>query len=421
MLLKEKNILVGVTGSISIYKSLELIRLFIKAGANVRVIMSSSAKKFITPLSFETISRNRVLDDQSEEWFSDNNHIAIGKWADIFVLAPCSANTINRLSNGIADNLLTQTALAYPRVKILAPAANTNMIQNPITKASFNLLKLCNFKIVNSQVKELACKDVGDGALADVEDIFYITARELLKSEYWLNRKVVVSGGGTVEKIDEVRYLSNFSSGKMAASIAKALYLLGADVCLVSTRGFEDLAKEIHVIKVESSDEMREYLVDSLRVAKKGVLTQNTLMDDSRPELILKTPYLFMVAAVSDYVPTYPQDGKLKKEMLGDSWELSLKQNIDILKSIDKDGIISIGFKAEMDKEVAKENALKMLQKKSLDGVCLNIIDENNPFGSKDNSITLFTKSGEKSFSGNKLDISLDLLKNLEKEFYDRK
>lgn len=418
-MLKNKNILVGVTGSISIYKALELIRLYIKAGANVRVIMTASAKKFITPLTFETISQNIVLDEESENWSNDNNHIAIGKWADIFVLAPCSANTINKLSNGIADNLLTQTALAYPRVKLLAPAANTNMIQNPITKASLKMLKLCNYEIINTQSKELACKDVGDGALADPEEIFESTVRELLKSEYWINRKVVISGGGTVEKIDDVRYLSNFSSGKMAASLATALYYKGADVCLVSTRGYEGLSKNIHLIKVQSSNEMRDFLADSLKVAKKGVLTQNTLMDDSSPKLIQKKPYLFMAAAVSDYIPAFPQDGKMKKDMIGDTWELSLKQNIDILKSLNKEEVVSIGFKAEMDENVAKLNATNMLKKKNLDGVCLNIINENNPFGGNNNLINLITDSNDKNFSGDKLDISLNLLEELEKEFHE--
>ena len=149
MLLKDKKILVGVTGSIAIYKSLELIRLYIKAGAKVRVIMTDGAKKFISPITFEAISQSKVLDEANENWDKnqDYNHIDIGKWSDIFVIAPCSANTINKLSNGLADNLLLQTALAYPRVKLLAPAANTMMLKNPITQASLKMLNLCNFEI----------------------------------------------------------------------------------------------------------------------------------------------------------------------------------------------------------------------------------------------------------------------------------
>jgi phosphopantothenoylcysteine decarboxylase / phosphopantothenate---cysteine ligase len=419
MLLKNKKILVGVTGSIAIYKALELIRLYIKAGAIVRVIMTDGAKKFINPITFEAISQNKVLCEDSENWDKnqDYNHIDIGKWSDIFVIAPASANTINRLSNGLADNLLLQTALAYPRMKLIAPAANTNMLKNPITQASLKMLKLCNYEIISSVTKELVCKDVGDGAMAEPQDIFDATCKELLKVDYWINRKVVLSGGGTIEKIDDVRYLSNFSSGKMASSLARALYYKGADVCLVSTRGHENLPKDIHIIKVESSNEMYEYLVDSIRVAKKGVLTKPTLMDSSSPTLILKKPYLFMVAAISDYLPSFPQEGKLKKELIGTQWNLELKQNMDILKSLDKEGIISIGFKAEMDETTAQDNAISMLEKKNLDAVCLNILNENNNFGSDTNNIELILKDNSFAFNGDKLDVSLNILAKLKEEF----
>ena len=420
MLLKDKKILVGVTGSIAIYKALELIRLYIKAGATVKVIMTEGAKKFINPITFEAISQNKVLCQETETWdkSSDFNHIDIGKWSDIFVIAPASANTINSLSNGLGANLLLQTALAYPRMKLIAPAANTNMIKNPITQASLKMLKLCNYEIISTQTKELVCKDVGDGAMAEPIEIFHATCKELLKNEYWINRKVVLSGGGTLEKIDDVRYISNFSSGKMAASIALALYYKGADVCLVSTRGHENLPSGIHTISVQSSNEMYEYLVDSLRVAKKGVLTKPTLMDDSTPTLIQKKPYLFMVAAVSDYVPQFAQDGKLKKEMLGTSWEMKLKQNMDILNSLDKEDVISIGFKAEMDAITAQDSALKMIDKKNLDGVCLNILNDSSSFGSSDNSIELiFDSINSYKFSGNKLDISMEILEKLQDEF----
>lgn len=419
MLLKNKKILVGVTGSIAIYKTLELIRLYVKAGAQVRVIMTEGAKKFINPITFEAISQNKVLDESSENWdkTQDYNHIDIGKWSDIFVIAPASANTINALANGLGNNLLLQTALAYPRIKLISPAANTNMLKNPITQASLKMLKLCNYEIISSQTKELVCKDVGDGAMADPVDIFDATCKELLKDEYWINRRVVLSGGGTVEKIDDVRYLSNFSSGKMASSLAKALYYKGADVCLVSTRGYENLPKDIHLIKVQSSNEMYEYLVDSIRVAKKGVLTKPTLMDSSTPTLILKKPFLFMVAAVSDYVPAFPQDGKLKKELIGTSWSLELKQNMDILKSLDKEGIVSIGFKAEMDETTALNSANRMLENKNLDGVCLNILNEENSFGSENNNIELILKESSFEFKGSKLEVSLNILEKLQDEF----
>ena len=419
MLLKNKKILVAVTGSIAIYKTLELIRLYIKAGASVKVIMTDGAKKFINPITFEAISQNKVLTEETENWdkSQDYNHIDIGKWSDIFVIAPASANTINALANGLGNNLLLQAALAYPRMKLIAPAANTNMLKNPITQASLKMLKLCNYEIISSVTKELVCKDVGDGAMAEPQDIFDATCKELLKDEYWINRKVVISGGGTIEKIDDVRYISNFSSGKMASSLARALYYKGADVCLVSSRGYENLPNDIHIIKVESSSEMYEYLVDSIRVAKKGILTKPTLMDNSTPTLILKKPYLFMVAAVSDYVPAFPQDGKLKKEFIGDSWSLELKQNMDILKSLDKEGIISIGFKAEMDEVTALNSATSMIEKKNLDGVCLNIINEENNFGSENNKIELISRNNSYEIKGSKLEVSLNILDKLQEEF----
>lgn len=419
-LLENKNILVAVTGSIAVYKTLELIRLYKKAGANVKVIMTEASKKFVSPLTFETLSQNKVLDDTNEDWStqSDLNHIAIGKWADIFIIAPATANTINKLSNGIADNILLQTALAYPRVKLLCPAANTNMLQNPFTQASLKMLKLCNFKLINTVNKELACQDIGDGAMAEVEDIFDNTAKELLQTRYWRDRKVVLSGGGTIEKIDDVRYISNFSSGKMANSLARALYYKGADVCIVTTAAGDTLPTDVHKIAVQDSKEMQQYIVESIKIAKKGKMSKPTLMDNSQMELIQKKPYFFAVAAVSDYIPTFPQSGKLKKDDIGDSWDLSLKKNIDILESLNKDDIYTVGFKAELDKENAKTNAINMLNKKTLDAVCLNVLDENNNFGGDSNSIELITKSNTSiSIDGSKLAVSLQLLDNLGIQF----
>jgi len=408
MMLSGKNILIGVTGSISIYKTLDLIRLFIKANANVKVIMSESAKKFVTPLTFETISQQTILDEGNESWDKDsiNNHIDIGKWADLFIIAPISANTINKLSNGIADNLLTQTALAYIKTKVIAPAANTNMIQNPITVQSLQKLNALGYKIVSSQIKELACKDIGDGALAQPSEIFCLSVQELLKDDYWENREVVVSGGGTVEKIDDVRYISNFSSGKMAASLSLALFFKGAKVTLVASRGYENLPLDIKIIPVNSSLEMLDALDDSLKMATNKTKT-------------LQKPFLFMAAAVSDYLPALENEGKLKKDTIGKTWDLSLIQNKDILSTLDKTDIYTIGFKAEMDKYSANQSAQNMVKTKNLDAVCLNIIDENNPFGSDNNIIELIINNVQeiKELKGDKFDISLKLLDKLKNEF----
>lgn len=410
-LLDGKTILLGVTGSISIYKSLELIRLYVKSGAEVRVVMSESAKKFITPLTFETISMNKVLHAETESWDNDLNHIKIGTWADIFVIAPCSANTIGKLSNAIADNLLLQTALAYPDEKLLCPAANTNMMSNPIITHALKMLALSNYTIMQTQSKLLACNTEGDGALADVEEIYFQTAQMLLKEEFWTHRRVIVTGGGSVEKIDDVRYLSNFSSGKMGSSLALALFFKGADVNFISSRFPQRLPQAMHQIDVEGSSEMKEYLIDSIRVAKKGKMTKPTLMSDANPELIQKEPYLFMAAAVSDYIPSFPQHGKLKKSDIGENWSLELKQNDDLLSSINKEGIKTVGFKAEMDPETGLQSAKGMLNKKGLDAVCFNLLKDSSSFGTEKNAIEFITSDKQTSLvQEDKLSLSFKLL-----------
>lgn len=410
-LLKGKHVLVGVTGSIAAYKSLELVRLLIKAGADVKVVMSEAAKKFVTPLSFETLSRHKVLDEQSESWADDHNHIQTPQWADIFVIAPCTANTIAKLSNAIADNMLLQTALAYPDLKLLAPSANTNMLHNPITKAAMKMLQIADYDLIGTQTKELACQTTGDGAMAEPLEIFWHTARALLKEEFWENRRVIVTGGGTVEKIDDVRYISNFSSGKMASALATALFLRGADVNLIASRRESDLPGLIHTIDVESTSELLEYLNDSIRIAKKGKMSKPSLANDEALRLIQKKPYLFMAAAVSDYIPAFAQEGKIKKNTLGEKWELHLKENIDILKSINKEGIITIAFKAEMDSQNALKNASDLIDKKSVDAVCLNLLKNSKSFGTTDNQIDFITAKEVISLPrSDKLALALQLL-----------
>lgn len=416
MLLENKNILLGVTGSIASYKAIELVRLYVKAGANVKVIMTQGAKKFVNPLTFETISRNKVLDDTNEDWSTDthNNHIAIGKWADAFIIAPCTANTINKLNNGIADNILTQTALAYDKTKLIAPAANTAMLKSPITQASFKMLKLCNFKFIKTSSKELACQDIGDGAMADVDTIFHSTVREVHIDPYWADRMVVLNGGASVEKIDDVRYISNFSSGKMASSLALALYYKGADVCFIKFKNVAFTQKDlIHTIEIDNTSDALDFTQDAIRIAKKGKLSEATLMDDSTITHIQKKPYFFGVAAISDYIVKFPQKGKLKKEDIGENWNLELKQNIDLINSISDPQIYKIGFKAEFDKDNAKSNALHSLQKKNLDAVCLNILNENS-FGSDTNALEILHKDGSSILEKtDKLSLSMNLLNAL--------
>ena len=384
-----KNILLGITGSIAAYKSVELARLFIKAGANVRIIMSEEAKRFVTPLTFEAITGNNVLHVETESWAKDANHIHITKWADCFLIAPATANTINKLAHGFADNLLLQTALANTKPLLIAPAANTHMIEHPATQTALQILSQRGAKIIDPISKLLACKDEGNGALAEPETIFWHTARILLQDKAWHSKKVIITGGGTIEKIDDVRCLSNFSSGKMAEALAMALYIKGATVTLISSATPYHELLPITRIPFSSSLSLKEEL--------------SSRIDDS--------DYLFMAAAVNDYVLTQPHKGKLKKEDLGDQWNITLSKNIDILASIDKTKIKTIGFKAEMDATVAQNNARKMLTAKNLDAVCLNVLNHDNMFGSDYNAVTFITKESDTQIPLNdKLTVALRLV-----------
>jgi len=389
-----KSILLGVTGSISAYKACDLARLFVKAGAQVHIVMSPSAERFVSALTFEALTRNPVLTEKSESWSSELNHIEIGKKCDAFIIAPATANTLNKLSKGIADNILLQTALAYAGPMLVAPAANTQMLKNHYTAGSLKMLGVNDYTVIEPQEKLLACGDVGSGALAEPQEIFFETAKTLLKEPFWENRRVVVTGGGTREKIDEVRYLSNYSSGKMAKAIVLALYLRGADVCYLSTKGREGLPSGVYTIDVEDAEEMLAYTQDAVRVAKKGVMSKASMNSSDPRMLIQKTPFLFMAAAVSDFKPKFPQNGKLKKTMLGEEWNLALTQTPDILSSLNKDGIRTVAFKAEMDEEKGLENAASLLTKKEVDAVCYNLLQDSGSFGTDENEISLITKTG---------------------------
>jgi phosphopantothenoylcysteine decarboxylase/phosphopantothenate--cysteine ligase len=409
--LSGKKVLLGVTGSIAIYKAAEVARLFVKSGATVRVVMSPSAQRFIMPLTFEALTREQVLTQESESWSSDLNHIDIAKWADVFVIAPATANTINKLSKGIADNLLLQTALAYSGPFLIAPAANTQMIASHYTEGSLKMLGVNDVGIIHPQSKLLACGDEGNGALADPLEIYWQGAKAMMSDPFWKDRKVIVTGGGTREKIDDIRYITNHSSGKMGKALATALYLRGADVCYITTKDHDELPDEVYTIDIEDAAEMYEYVVDCIRTAKKGKLSKASMNSSEPIGWIQKTPYLFMAAAVADYKPRYPQNGKLKKDQLGSEWNIELSRTDDILASIDKNGIIAVGFKAEMDPENGKQNAIDSLEKKEIDAVCLNILGGSEDFGTDDNQIMFITKNQELDLGRrSKLQLALDIL-----------
>lgn len=406
-----KSILLGITGSISAYKACDLARLFVKAGAQAYVVMSPSATRFVSALTLEALTRNPVLTQESESWSSDLNHIEMGKKCDLFVIAPATANSINKLSKGIADNILLETALAFNGKIIVAPAANTQMLKNHYTVGSLKMLAVNDYIIVEPQEKVLACGDTGSGALADPEEIFLRSTVALFEDDFWKDRRIVVTGGGTREKIDEVRYLSNFSSGKMAKALVLALHSRGADICYITTTGSEGLPSDVYIIDVENSEEMLNYTVDAIRVAKKGKMSRATMNSSDPVHLIQKEPYLFMAAAVSDYRPKFPQDGKLKKSLLGKSWSLELTQTDDILSALNKDGIQVVAFKAEMDSEQGLSSAKSLLDQKGANAVCYNYLKDSNDFGTDENEITFITKDLEVSLGKtDKLSLALKII-----------
>ena len=416
MILRGKKILLGVTGSIAAYKACDVAREFIKAGACVKVVMSEAAKRFVTPLTFEALTREGVLHEETESWANVLNHIDITKWADIFVIAPASANTINKLSKGIADNLLLQCALAFDKPILVAPAANTKMIENHQTKNSLKMLEVSDITIIKPQNKLLACGDEGSGALAEPKEIYWQTFKELLKDDFWMDRRVIVTSGGTIEKIDDVRFISNFSSGKMGHAIATALYLLGADVCLITTKETKDIPSEIYTIDVEDAKEMQSYLVDAVRVAKKGVMSKPSINNPDSIGMIQKEPYLFMVAAVADYRAKYPQTGKIKKDTAIKELAIEFELNDDILSSLDKQGIKTIGFKAEMDEKNGLKNAKEALEAKNVDAICYNLLKDNESFGSDENAITFITKDETIDLDKKeKLFLAFDILREAKK------
>ena len=378
--LKGKSVLLGITGSISVYKACDLARLFVKAGAEVHVVMTASAERFVSALTFEALTRNAVLTESSESWSSDLNHIDIGKRCDVCVIAPATANTLNKLSQGLADNILTQTILAFTKTTLVSPAANTHMLANPFTVQSLQTLVANGYIVIQPQEKLLACRDVGNGALAEPSEIFFQTAKALQEETFWKDRPVVVTGGGSREKIDEVRYISNFSSGKMAKSLCLALYLKGAKVQYITSMGDEGLPSGIQSVHFEDAEMLLAQTQEAINDAK----SQND-----------KETFLFMVAAVADFKSKAPKKGKLKKSTLGEVWNVELIQNPDILSTLDKTGIKTVAFKAEMDSKEGLNNAVKLLTHKRVDAVCYNLLQDAKSFGGDENEITFITEASQ--------------------------
>ena len=379
--LKDTKITLCVSSSISFYKAFEILSLLKRANAKVRVAMSEQTLKFCLPLAFEALSGECVL-------VGDNKPLAHIEYAkcDLMIIAPATANTINKIALGIADNAMLSCILACRAPKLIAPAANTAMLENPATQNSLKVLKERGFVVVNSCEKTLACGDVGKGALASPKDIVLSAARMLgansripsenskIPSANSRIPKVIITAGACYEMIDDVRAITNLSSGKMGLALAFAYYLRGFDVTLISSA--QNLPKSMENLEFLSFKSS----ADLLEILKNKKLAKDDL--------------LVMAAAISDYIPSQKAKGKIKKS--GANLNLELKENIDILSSLKELKCKKIGFKMEMDEQSALSSAKNMLENKALDAVCLNVLKAQNYFGSEQNEVLFITKNSQK-------------------------
>lgn len=364
-MLENKNILIGITGGIAAYKICELIRMYKKARANVQVVMTPNALNFVTKLTLQTLSNNEVYVNNFEIDDYKPEHIALTE-ADIFVIAPASANTISKLANGICDNLLLSTACAFNKKFLIAPAMNTNMWENPFIQDNIEKLKKRGYHILEPDDGYLACGTNGKGRMREVEEIFDATDK-LLSSGKLKGKKILITAGGTKEKIDPVRFITNASSGKMGIALADAATEMGADVTLVSTFKVE---KEYKNIIAETAKEIE-------KIVKENLNTQDCVI---------------MAAAVSDYRVKNYSEQKIKKGAENEI-TLELVKNPDILKEISKiDGIKIVGFCAESENLI--ENAKKKIQDKGCDYLIANDISRKDiGFDSNENEIYILDKS----------------------------
>lgn len=373
MNLENKNILLGVTGGIAAYKSVELLRLMKKAGATVHVVMTHSAMKFVGKTTFEVLSENPVLSDLFEDTHSSVTHIDLATAADAVVIAPATANIIAKLSHGIADDALSTTLLAVTCPVMICPAMNTNMYQHRQVQRNLDQLEADGVFVVDPDEGALACKTVGAGRLPDPWFIFDRMTAMLTRKDI-RDKKMLISAGPTVEPIDPVRFISNHSSGKMGYAIAAAAEKRGADVTLVS--GPVSLTSPVGVNRVDvgTCNEMAQEMLNYLDGA----------------DIIIK------VAAVADFKPDHAENEKIKKESEETEMILSMTQNQDILKLIGekkRSDQILVGFAAETSD--LENNALKKIKKKNLDMIAANIVGSpGSGFKADTNKVTLYTKEG---------------------------
>ena len=372
-MLKDKTVVIGVSGGIAVYKTLDVVSRLRKLGVNVNVIMTKSATEFVTPLSFQSLSQNYVVCDMFEDpktW--DVEHISLAKRADVFLIAPATANVIGKIANGIADDMLTTTVMATKAKVLIAPAMNTNMYENPILQRNINTLKELGYNFVEPESGRLACGDTGKGKLASPETIVDEVVKLLSKDQDLKGKSIIVTAGPTVESIDPMRYITNRSTGKMGYSIAKEAIERGADVTLIT--GPTNLTPPQNLkklVKIESAKDMYEAVLANL--------------DEN--DVVIKS------AAVADYKPKNYSNKKIKKS--DDDLVIDLDRNKDIAQEIGKikNNKILVGFAAETNDLI--ENASLKIKKKNLDFIVANdLTKEGAGFGVDTNIVKIIDKEG---------------------------
>lgn len=364
-MLSGKTILVGITGGIAAYKICELIRMYKRTNANVLVVCTQNALNFVTKLTLQNLSQNEVAVEEFEVNDFKPEHISYADCADIMVIAPATANTISKIASGVCDNLLTSIACAFTKPVIIAPAMNCNMWENPVVQD--NLHKL-HYEILEPESGYLACGYEGKGRLCSLEKIFDKTV-ELLNHKPLNNKKIVITSGGTIEDIDPVRYISNYSSGKMGLALADTAKNLGAEVTLITTK---DVSRKYSVIKVKSALDMKSAVEKEFENAD----------------------CVIMAAAVADYRVKEIASQKIKKTC-DDEISFTLVKNPDILKDISsrKTRQIVVGFCAESENLI--ENAKEKIHKKGCDYLIANDISRKDiGFSSDYNEVTILDKNG---------------------------
>lgn len=371
-MLKGKTVLLGVTGGIAAYKAAALASALVKQHAAVEVVMTENATQFVTPLTFEQLTGRRTMVNTFDRNFSHQvEHIALAERTDLVIVAPATANVCAKLAHGLADDMLTTTILACRCPKLIAPAMNTNMYENPVTQDNLALLRRYGWEVIEPASGRLACGAVGKGKLPEPEEILQYILRQLAFPHDLTGKKVLVTAGPTQEAIDPVRYLTNHSTGKMGYAIARMAMLRGADVTLVSGPTAIAPPPFVTVVPVVSAQDMFEAVAANA------------------PE----SDFIFKAAAVADYTPANYSDNKVKKSE-GDMF-IPLKRTRDILKYLGENrvpGQVICGFSMETQNMV--ENSREKLVKKNVDMICANNLKQSGAgFGVDTNVITIITRS----------------------------